>query len=141
MKTFKQYLVELEGRKPFDKISDLLEMYQDDEKVRDEIRDTLIRDFGETITGELTQKEIKVISQGSELWELSLDDIESKTELDLLDKRFKFRFVVFDHDSGLARIYSSSKQKLVDAFKFLYRNTNENDIIELEDDGYLQKVA
>lgn len=116
-------------------------MNQDDEKVRDEIRDTLIRDFGETITGELTQKEIKVISQGSELWELSLDDIESKTELDLLDKRFKFRFVVFDRDSGLARIYSSSKQKLIDSFKFLYRNTNEDDIGELEDDGYLQKVA
>ena len=121
------------------RVIDLFEN-KSDEEVRDEIRDLLVRDFGDTINGELTQLELKVIAAGSELWELSLDDIDSAKELELLDRRFKFRFAHFDKDSGLARIFSSSKQKLIDAFKFLYRNVSVDDIRQLEEDGYLIKV-
>ena len=119
----------------------ILDLYEStDEEVRDEIRDTLIRDFGEKIEGELTKKEIDCIANGDPLWELTLDDVDDQKDLEMLDRKHKFRFAYVDDDSGVSRIYSSSKQKLVTLLKTFYRNFTDADLQELEKDHYLVKV-
>ena len=111
-----------------------------DEDVRDDIREILLRDFGEKIEGELSKKEIDFIASGDELWELTLDDVEDQRTLEMLDRKHKFRFAYVDGDSGLSRIYSTSKQKLINLLKSFYRNFTNDDLKELEKDHYLTKV-
>ena len=117
------------------------ELYEaSDEDVRDDIREILLRDFGEKIEGELSKKEIDFIASGDELWELTLDDVEDQRTLEMLDRKHKFRFAYVDGDSGLSRIYSASKQKLINLLKSFYRNFTNDDLKELEKDHYLTKV-
>ena len=117
------------------------ELYEaSDEDVRDDIREILLRDFGEKIEGELSKKEIDFIASGDELWELTLDDVEDQRTLEMLDRKHKFRFAYVDEDSGLSRFYSTSKQKLVNLLKSFYRNFTNDDLRELEKDHYLTKV-
>lgn len=117
------------------------ELYEaSDEDVRDNIREILLRDFGEKIEGELSKKEIDFIASGDELWELTLDDVEDQRTLEMLDRKHKFRFAYVDEDSGLSRIYSTSKQKLINLLKSFYRNFTNDDLRELEKDHYLTKV-
>lgn len=117
------------------------ELYEaSDEDVRDDIREILLRDFGEKIEGELSKKEIDFIASGDELWELTLDDVEDQRTLEMLDRKHKFRFAYVDGDSGLSRIYSTSKQKLINLLKSFYRNFTNDDLKELEKDHYLTKV-
>ena len=117
------------------------ELYEaSDEDVRDDIREILLRDFGEKIEGELSKKEIDFIASGDELWELTLDDVEDQRTLEMLDRKHKFRFAYVDEDSGLSRFYSTSKQKLINLLKSFYRNFTNDDLKELEKDHYLTKV-
>ena len=125
------------------KITDLFQVNEaqdSDRLVRDEIRELLLAEFGDKMTAELSRKELQIIAHGESLWELSLDETNQK-DLDRIDSKFLPRFAYFDEDSGLCRIYSASKEKLVTIFKSHFSNITPADIKSLEDDGYLAKVA
>lgn len=121
------------------KILDLLKEDRDAE-VQSEIADLLLRDVGEKVQDDLTKAEIDVIAQGDDLWELTMEDIESVQELQDLYRKYKLRFAYFDDGSGLARLYSSSRQKLINLLKSFYRTFTDKDLKELEDDNYFVKI-
>ncbi len=121
------------------KITDLYEALGDDE-ARHRVREILLIDPGETLNRELHPAELKQIAMGGPLWEINFDELDVK-ELERFDNLWNLRFYYVDEDSGLIRVYSNSREKLIQLYRTIWTAATLDDIQDLENDGYLQKVA
>ena len=121
------------------KIADLYEAL-DDKEAQARVREILLIEPGEELDRELHPAEIKQIAMGGPLWELSLDEVELG-DIESRDSVWNLRFYYVDADSGLIRVYSNSKEKLIQLYRTLWQHASLDDIQDLEDDNYLQKVA
>ena len=121
------------------KIIDLYEAL-DDKEARNRVREILLIEPGESLDRELHPAELKQIAMGGPLWELSFDELEPR-ELERYDDLWNLRFYYEDSDSGLVRVYSNSKEKLIQLYRTIWTSATLDDIQELEDDNYLQKVV
>ena len=121
------------------KITDLYEAL-DDKEARNRVREILLIEPGEALDRELHPAELKQIAMGGPLWELSFDELEPR-EIERYDDLWNLRFYYEDSDSGLIRVYSNSKEKLIQLYRTIWTSATLDDIQELEDDNYLQKVV
>ncbi len=121
------------------KITDLYEALGDDE-ARHRVREILLIEPGETLNRELHPAELKQIAMGGPLWEINFDELDVK-ELERFDNLWNLRFYYVDEDSGLIRVYSNSREKLIQLYRTIWTAATLDDIQDLENDGYLQKVA